>query len=361
MTCIITETKDTSLALGARHLFFAPPDTVVKLLSVLNLTDNDRAVLVSALLSDIAKPHGEASAQDAADSQTGSSFGNNDDEDLAATTAAISDAGDATTVTVPDASSSATMVAADSTPTVATSVVTVMDEDDGFSEVEDVIVESCILNAYKGVYFNVPVSSDAAPPLYYVTRGHKISVFSGWGNVSPKVLGVSCTIFAKVKTIDQGIEALTAAIDAGTAARMCHYLHKTCINLEFCPLASVIVIEHEQLNFWERALEVLDMMTPSSKCPEEQAKAAHMYRQNYYQRNCEQFRLNNKKRYRQRKCRPQDQVNDEDTDAEISESHRDQIHQPCPGLPKHPTSESEPPIKNNADAGLPNGPQRRQW
>ncbi|KAG1906245.1 uncharacterized protein F5891DRAFT_1182490 [Suillus fuscotomentosus] len=219
MTCIITETKDTSLAL----------DAVVKLLSVLKLTDNDRAVLVTALLSEIAEPHGEARAQDAADSQTGSLFGNDDDEELAATTAGvpdtslattadIPDASSATTATVPDVSSSAAAI--DSTPTIATSVVTVVDGDVSSAEVEDAITEGCILNAYKGVHFNIPVSSDATPPLYYVTRGRKIGVFSGWGNVGPKVLGVSRAIFAKAETIDQGIKALMAAIDAGTAARV---------------------------------------------------------------------------------------------------------------------------------------------
>lgn len=43
---------------------------------------------------------------------------------------------------------------------------------------------------------------------------------SGRGNVGPKVLGVSRAIFAKVETIDQGMDALMAAIDAGTAARV---------------------------------------------------------------------------------------------------------------------------------------------
>ncbi|KAG1818404.1 hypothetical protein EV424DRAFT_1540090 [Suillus variegatus] len=103
-------------------------------------------------------------------------------------------------------------------PTIALpSVVTVMDDGD---DVYDAIAEGCMLNTYKCVYFNVPLSSDATQPLYYVTRGHKISVFSGWGNVGPKVLGVSCTIFARVENIDQGVEALIAAIDAGTAVQV---------------------------------------------------------------------------------------------------------------------------------------------
>jgi hypothetical protein len=45
-------------------------------------------------------------------------------------------------------------------------------------------------------------------------------VLSGRGNVGPKVLGVSRAIFGKVENIDQGIEALIAAIDAGTAMRV---------------------------------------------------------------------------------------------------------------------------------------------
>lgn len=42
---------------------------------------------------------------------------------------------------------------------------------------------------------------------------------SGMSNVSPNVLGVSRAIFAKVETIDQDIDTLVAAIDAGTAAQ----------------------------------------------------------------------------------------------------------------------------------------------
>lgn len=61
MTSIIAETKDTSLALGEYHvhpsmcatLMPYHPDAVMKLLSVLNLTDNDRTVLATTLLSDI--------------------------------------------------------------------------------------------------------------------------------------------------------------------------------------------------------------------------------------------------------------------------------------------------------------------
>ncbi|KAG2133685.1 uncharacterized protein EDB93DRAFT_1107519 [Suillus bovinus] len=187
MTYTIAATKDTILAL----------DAVIKLLSVLNLTTNDRTVLANALPSDITEPQGEADAQDTADSPSGSSSGNDKE---------------------PAHIESTTRAVVDSKPTV-TFVVTVMDKDVDLAEVKDVMAEGCILHTYRHVCFNILVASDAAPPFYYVTRGRKIGVFSGWGNVSPKVLGVSHAIFAKVETIDQGIEALMAAIDAGTAAQ----------------------------------------------------------------------------------------------------------------------------------------------
>ncbi|KAG1762057.1 hypothetical protein EDD22DRAFT_847292 [Suillus occidentalis] len=207
MTSIIAGTKDTSLAL----------------------------VLATTLLSDIPEPCGEGSAQDAADSPPESSSGHDDVEEpshidpvptesLSAITSDVPctpSANPETVASVPDVSPSATVAAVDLTLNVASaSVVTVVDEGDDYTEVQDAIAEGCVLNIYKGVYFNIPASSDAAPPLYYITRGRKIGVFSGWGNVGPKVLGVSRAIFAKVETIDQGMDALMAAIDAGTAARV---------------------------------------------------------------------------------------------------------------------------------------------
>ncbi|KAG2069944.1 hypothetical protein BDR04DRAFT_1118757 [Suillus decipiens] len=204
MTCTIAVTKDTSLAL----------DTVIRLLLVLNLTTNDHTVLATALLSDITEPQGEADAQDTTDLPSGSSSGNDKE---------------------PTHIESTTRAVVDSKPTV-TFVVTIMDKDVDLAEVKDAMAEGCILHTYRHVCFNIPVASDAAPPFYYVTSGHKIGVFSGWylffvlvmtlaylvsgrGNVGPKVLGVSHAIFAKVETIDQGIEALMAAINAGTAAQ----------------------------------------------------------------------------------------------------------------------------------------------
>lgn len=64
-------------------------------------------------------------------------------------------------------------------PPTAASVVTVVDENDEVYAA-DAIAEGCMLNTYKHIYFNVPVSCDAANRLYYVTRGRKIGVFSGW-------------------------------------------------------------------------------------------------------------------------------------------------------------------------------------
>ncbi|KAG2147776.1 uncharacterized protein EDB93DRAFT_1250491 [Suillus bovinus] len=210
MTCVI---KDTSPAL----------DAVIKLLSVLNLTDNDRTVIATKLLSDIGEPRGGACAANTVDLQTSSSL-SVDAEPADAKSSAVPKISSSITPTAAPTASVVTVVdntglsTAPAAPTIALpSVVTVVDDGD---DVYDAIAEGCMLNAYKHVYFNVPLSSDAAQPLYYVTRGRKISVFSGWGNVGPKVLGVSRTIFGRVENIDQGIEALIAAIDAGTAVQV---------------------------------------------------------------------------------------------------------------------------------------------
>lgn len=102
-------------------------------------------------------------------------------ESLSAITAAVPctpSANPETAASVPDASPSATVAAVDLTLNVASaSAVMVVDEGD---DVQDVIAESCVLNIYKGVYFNIPASSEATPPLYYITRGRKIGIFSEW-------------------------------------------------------------------------------------------------------------------------------------------------------------------------------------
>ncbi|KAG2743333.1 hypothetical protein P692DRAFT_20879097 [Suillus brevipes Sb2] len=76
--------------------------------------------------------------------------------------------------------------------------------------------------------------------------------------------------------------------------------------------------------------------------PEEQAKAARMYRLKYYVRNREQFRLKNKEHYLRRKKRTEDQVNDSDDGPGL-------------GPPEHSKTHAE----NNINVGLPDGPQKR--
>ncbi|KIK31548.1 hypothetical protein CY34DRAFT_19807 [Suillus luteus UH-Slu-Lm8-n1] len=74
----------------------------------------------------------------------------------------------------------------------------------------------------------------------------------------------------------------------------------------------------------------------------EQTEAARAYRRTYYRRNREEFRLKNKERYLQRKCRSRGLLNGESegTNAEIL------------------TSKS--PVGNDTNTGLPNGSQKRQ-
>ncbi|KAG1792969.1 uncharacterized protein HD556DRAFT_1308993 [Suillus plorans] len=239
MTCVITERKDTSPAL----------DAIIKLLSALNLTDDDRAVLVTSLLNDIAEPHGGGCAPNTVNLPTCSSLGDDPDP---ADAKSESDLSLSTTMSaVPNTTSPITLEAppmvpitlAAAPPTVA-SVVTVMNEN---NEVYDAIAEGCMLNTYKHVYFNVTVSSDAVNHLYYITRGRKIGVFSGWGNVGPKVLGVSHAIVGKVENINQGIEALIAAIDAGTAMWMLYIILHNHINSVVSSVAYYKLIEGKVL------------------------------------------------------------------------------------------------------------------
>lgn len=102
-------------------------------------------------------PQGEDDAWDTTDSPSGSSSG--DDKELVHI-------------------ESTTSMAIDTKPTVTSSVV--MDKDIDLAEMKDAMAEGCILHTYRRVYFNVLVASDAALPYYYVTRGRKIGVFSGW-------------------------------------------------------------------------------------------------------------------------------------------------------------------------------------
>ncbi|KAG2743085.1 hypothetical protein P692DRAFT_20747339, partial [Suillus brevipes Sb2] len=73
---------------------------------------------------------------------------------------------------------------------------------------------------YNGTYFNVPTNADGQAPLYYVTRGRYIGVFSGWDATGPKVLGISHAIFHKVDSVEKGISVVRGAIDHGDAMQV---------------------------------------------------------------------------------------------------------------------------------------------
>ncbi|KAG2754986.1 hypothetical protein P692DRAFT_20639689, partial [Suillus brevipes Sb2] len=52
-------------------------------------------------------------------------------------------------------------------------------------------------------------------PLYYITRGRYIGVFSGWDAVGPKVLGISRAIYHKTESVEQGVGIVKRAIERG--------------------------------------------------------------------------------------------------------------------------------------------------
>ncbi|KAG2125465.1 hypothetical protein DEU56DRAFT_916527 [Suillus clintonianus] len=84
------------------------------------------------------------------------------------------------------------------------------DDEDAAAAAAALANDSTLIH-YRDTYFNVPV--DATPPLYYVTRGRYIGIFSGWDATGPKVLGVSRAIYHKVDSIEQGINIVKGAID----------------------------------------------------------------------------------------------------------------------------------------------------
>ncbi|KAG2033582.1 hypothetical protein BDR03DRAFT_984965 [Suillus americanus] len=90
------------------------------------------------------------------------------------------------------------------------------DDEDATNAAKALANDSRLLH-YHGTYLNVLV--DASSPLYYVIRGHYISIFSGWDATSPKVLGVSHTIFHKVDCVEQGINIMKGTIDHGDASQ----------------------------------------------------------------------------------------------------------------------------------------------
>ncbi|KAG2108582.1 hypothetical protein DEU56DRAFT_920484 [Suillus clintonianus] len=90
------------------------------------------------------------------------------------------------------------------------------DDEDAAAAAAALANDSTLIH-YRDTYFNVPV--DATPPLYYVTRGRYIGIFSGWDATGPKVLGVSRAIYHKVDSIEQGINIVKGAIDRGDASQ----------------------------------------------------------------------------------------------------------------------------------------------
>ncbi|KAG1834247.1 hypothetical protein EV424DRAFT_1607527 [Suillus variegatus] len=90
-------------------------------------------------------------------------------------------------------------------------------DDEDASNAAIALANNSTLSYYHGTYFNVPV--DVSPPLYYVTRGRHIGIFSGWDATGPKVLGVSRAIFRKVDSIEQGISILKGVIDRGDTSQ----------------------------------------------------------------------------------------------------------------------------------------------
>ncbi|KAJ8582520.1 hypothetical protein M405DRAFT_846382 [Rhizopogon salebrosus TDB-379] len=102
-----------------------------------------------------------------------------------------------------------------------TNVVTIMDDTDHYADhVDAAIARGSVLNTHMSTYFNVPLNPNPNVKLYYITRGHKIGVFSGWNNVSPWVLGVSRAVYERVDTVEEGIEIVKFAIEDGIAARV---------------------------------------------------------------------------------------------------------------------------------------------
>ncbi|OAX32914.1 hypothetical protein K503DRAFT_804816 [Rhizopogon vinicolor AM-OR11-026] len=91
------------------------------------------------------------------------------------------------------------------------------DDEDAANAVSALAADSN-LKFYHGKYFNVPIVEKA--PFYYITRGHYISVFSGWDATGPKILGVSHAIFHKVDTVDIGVGIVRGAIDRGEAMQV---------------------------------------------------------------------------------------------------------------------------------------------
>lgn len=70
---------------------------------------------------------------------------------------------------------------------------------------------------HEGVYFDVP-SPDARSPYYLVTKGARIGVLCTWTKTAPYVIGVRGSCYTGVQSINEGIEHMMHAIEAGETA-----------------------------------------------------------------------------------------------------------------------------------------------
>ncbi|KAG1825474.1 uncharacterized protein BJ212DRAFT_1474869 [Suillus subaureus] len=106
------------------------------------------------------------------------------------------------------------------TTTTSIAPTTIIDSTDGYADADAALAFGSILNVHKGVYFNVPLTPTDGITVYYVTRGCKIGVFSGWNSVGPWVTSVSGALYAKAKTVNNGIETVITALKAGVAVKV---------------------------------------------------------------------------------------------------------------------------------------------
>ncbi|KAG2341220.1 hypothetical protein BDR05DRAFT_949822 [Suillus weaverae] len=198
---------------------------VVMLLSALQLSSTDHANLASSLLSDNlgvastdsqAKPKSESSISSLLSNKLG--VASTDSQAKPESESSISSDEEAHDDEEPAATITSTTSLTAGTNT-STNIITIIDPMDGYANADAALAFGSILNVHKGVYFNVPITPTDGIPVYYVTRGHKIGVFSGWSSVGPWVTGVSGVLYAKAKTVDMGIEIVVAAIEAGIAVR----------------------------------------------------------------------------------------------------------------------------------------------
>lgn len=132
------------------------------LISTLNLSSADRANLAWSLLSNNSDTTPPTTIESSTNPDTASpTIGEPPVEADSTLTAAFS------TLSVSSAE-------ATSTPTA------IVDEADGYTEIDAALAKGSVLNIHKGIYFNVPMDPKDGVTLYYITRGRKLGVFSGW-------------------------------------------------------------------------------------------------------------------------------------------------------------------------------------